>query len=80
MKLYLKSGQVVKLNELHTIKIKDYSFGVGKYYDEAVDDSKISKTMLCEVCSQSENVKVEFYYDVTKMFCTNTGNIVGLEV
>lgn len=80
MKLYLKSGQVVELNDLHTITVNNVTYGVGKFYDEAVDNSYISRTNIYLLCSQYKSHKIEFYYDCTKMFVTNTDNIVGIEV
>lgn len=35
---------------------------------------------LYSICKRNGNKTIEFYYDVAKMFCTNTDNIVGVEV
>lgn len=80
MKLYLKSGQVIELKDCHTINLNHTAYGVGKYYDEDVDNSYISRTNVYLLCSQYKSQKIEFYYDCTKMFVTNTDNIVGIEV
>lgn len=45
---------------------------VGEFYD----NSYISRANIYLLCSHT----IEFYYDCTKMFVTNTDNIVGIEV
>lgn len=34
MKVYLKSGQMVELNDVHTVVVNNTSFGVGKLYEK----------------------------------------------
>lgn len=80
MKLYLKSGQVVKLNDLHTIVFRGKSYGVGKFYDAVTDDEQIGKTSIFDLCSHDRTCTIEFYYDITKMFITTNNEIIGLEV
>nr|DAG81768.1 MAG TPA: hypothetical protein [Bacteriophage sp.] len=80
MKLYLKLGQVVELKDCHTILLNHKAYGVGKFYDEAIDNSYISRTNVYLLCQEYKSQKIEFYYDMTKTFCTNTDNIVGIEV
>lgn len=80
MKLYLKSGQVVKLNDCHTINLNHLTYGVGKYYDKDIDNAYISRMNIYLLCSQYKSHKIEFFYDSTKMFVTNTDNVVGIEV
>ena len=80
MKLYLKSGQVVELKDLNTIDINYDRYGVGKFYDKETDDVHISEISVYSICKGNGNKTIEFYYDVGKMFCTNTDNVVGVEV
>ncbi len=80
MKLCLKSGQIITLSDVHTIRIASTTYGVGKFYDRVTDDEYISRTNVFALCSRHRNAMIEFYYNMTKLFCTNTDNIVGVEV
>lgn len=80
MKLYLKSGQVVELNDLHTIVFRGESYGVGKFYDSTADDKMISKGNIFNLCSHDKICNIEFYYNATKLFITTNNEIVGIEV
>lgn len=80
MKLYLKSGQVIKMEKLHTIEILDVVYGVGGYYESNEHDKAIYTSEICKLCSQHKGNIIYFYYGDEGVFVTNTIEVVGVEV
>lgn len=80
MKLYLKSGQVVTLNEVHTVYYEGGSYGVGKFYDPETDVKRISLANMWDAWSHDYDEEITFYYDICSCFTTRTNNIVAINI
>lgn len=80
MKLYLKNGKVVELDEITTININNIKYGVGKYYDPAFDDRKIIERQIHNLIICRKNTKIVIDYGFLNEFVTTTDNIIGVEV
>ena len=81
MKLYLKNGKVVELDEVNTININNINYGVGKYYDPVFDDRKIIERQIHNlIIGRKSNTKVVIDYGFLNEFVTTTDNIIGVEV
>lgn len=78
MKLYLKSGQVMKLNEVHTVVINNVSYGIGKYYDSEVDDKYLSPFNIFRLCKDHEGSLVTLYFDMCNCVDTTTDEITAI--
>ena len=79
MKLYLKSGQVVALNDVHTIVINNTSFGIGRFYDKEVDNKYLSKLNVFRLCQDHQDKNINFYYDACSAFETLGSNVSAID-
>ena len=80
MKIYLKSGQFVEMNELHTIEMLGLVYGVGVYYNNNEHDKPIYRTEIYKLCCDNKCNTIEFYYGNEGTFITNTSEVAGIEV
>ena len=78
MKVYLKSGQVMKLNEVHSIAIDNVCYGVGKYYDVNVDDKFVSILNVFELCKDNKGSCITFYFGLCNCVDTMTDDIIAI--
>lgn len=78
MKVYLKSGQMVELNDVHTVVVNNTSFGVGKLYEKDVDDKYISPLNVFRLCKDHKNKLVTFCFGFCDGFDTMTDEIAAV--